>query len=276
MKISLTIIIFLIIAAWAAAQEVSLAKKVNIGIDGGVQFTNLSGFLFPYSPRSKTGFYTGIFGEYNISKSVKLRIELQYDRRNFELFGYTYFADSSGGQGNSYYLYQADYSVNYLTIPLNITYFRGSYKFKIYIRAGVYYSIFLNATHQGVERYYFDPEDHLDLSGTIFKPGVNQYLLDGRTDGVEMVDIYDTDASPGNESFDDYKFNTSDYGFNLFIGVIYQPIPSFGITLAPGFSYSIGKSFEDPTFNFKWQQITKINLGFIYTFNMNKKTFGQK
>ena len=277
MRIRILIVSLLLVGIYMAeAQDLTHAKKINIGIDGGVQFTNLSGFLFPYSPRSKTGFYAGIFGEYNISKTVKLRLELQYDRRNFELFGYTYFSDSSGGQGKSYYMYQADYSLNYLTIPLHLTYMRGSKKFKIYIQGGAYYSIYLNATYKGNEGYYIDPDDHIDFSETILQPGFNEFYLDGETKGVSVVDISKTEGEAENESYHVYNFNFFDFGFNLFIGVIYQPSPSIGITLAPGFSYSIGKAFEEPTYDFKWQQITRINIGFIYTLNMNKKAFGEK
>ena len=49
------------------------------------------------------------------------------------------------------------------------------------------------------------------------------------------------------------------------IGGLYQPTPVIGISLSVGFSYSLGQAFENPQIDSKWSQITKINLGVVYT-----------
>lgn len=265
---------FLIVSSlFVNAQEVNHAKKFNIGAEGGVQFTNLRSFLFPYSPQSKTGFYAGIFGEYNISKSFKIRLGFQYDRRSFELYGYEEFIDTIGSFNGTYHLYQVAYDVNYLTIPLNINFVRGNDKFKIYLQGGLYYSIYLNAKQKGIDYFYIDPDDKEYFSNTILSEGESIFYLDGSTDGLSFADISDTESDQ--PSYDVIKYNFYDFGFTFFVGLIYQPAPSIGLTFGPGFSFSFANAFEDPVYNFEWQQMTRLNIGFIYTLNANKKGFGQ-
>lgn len=281
MKIRI-LIIFLLLAGTlsiieAQEKEVVYKGKFNIGAEGGIQFTNLDSFARNYSTQSKTGFYVGVFGEYNLSQTVKIKLGLQYDRRGFELDSYTLFAADSGvSSGNSYYYYQVEYNLAYITIPLHIKYARGSKKFKISLEGGIYYSIYLNANHNGIERYYFDSKDYFDHTGTIFNNGFNDYLLDGPTDGIRTVNRYSNDGEQNEVTYDEYLFNSFDFGFDFLIGIIYQPTPSIGITISPGFTYSFTKAFENPTYESKWAQITKINIGFIYTLNLTDKVFGEK
>ena len=276
MRFKILITSFFLIASsvFVIAQEINYAKKFNIGAEGGVQFTNLRSFLYPYSPLSKTGFFAGIFGEYNISKSFKIRLGLQFDKRSFELYGYELFVDTTGSFNGTYHLYQVDYDVNYLTIPLNINFVRGSDKFKIYLQGGLYYSIYLNAKQNGIDYYHIDHDDISYFSNTILDEMENIFYLDGSTDGLTFVDISDTESVQ--PTYDVIKYNFYDFGFTFFVGLIYQPTPSIGLTIGPGFSYSFANAFEDPAYNFEWQQMTRFNIGFIYTLNKNKKVFGQQ
>lgn len=281
MKIRILIIFLFLAGALSLTEaqenEEDYKGKFNIGTEGGIQFTNLDSFARNYSTQSKTGFYIGFFGEYNISQTVRIKLGLQYDRRGFELDSYTPIAPDTGAySGNSYHYYQVEYNLAYITMPLHIKYMRGSKKFKLSLEGGIYYSIYLNANHNGVEQYYFDPEEYFDLTGTIFEQGYNDYILDGPTDGVRVVNYESTDGDPGEIPYYEVKFNSYDFGFDFLIGLIYQPTPSVGITISPGFTYSVTKAFENPTYESKWAQITKINIGFIYTLNMNKKVFGEK
>jgi hypothetical protein len=241
--------------------------KFSLGVEGGIQFTNLSGFDTYYSTRSKTGFYAGIFGEYHISEKFNLRLGFDFDRRNFELNGYKTLADTTGAISNSYYVYQVDYGVKYLTIPLSIIYKTGGTKFKIYIRGGIYYSILINAEHQGIEGYFIDGDDKIDIGGTILHNGNNDFYLDGKSKSLEFVNTSNEFSQPDQLSYRKVKLNSSDYGLSVFVGFVYEPGPSIGITIAPGFSYSIPKAFTEPGYNDKWKQITRINIGMIYSIN---------
>jgi len=264
-KTFLTFLLLLLLNSNVEAQPTGISGKFNFGAEGGIQFTNLSGFDTYYSTRSKTGFFAGIFGEYNISEKFKLRLGLNFDRRNFELNGYKTLADTTGAISNSYYVYQVNYGVKYLTIPLSIIYRTGGAKFKIYIQGGIYYSILLNAAHQGAEGYFIDGNDKIDISKTILYAGNNDFYLNGNSKSFEFVNISNEFSQPGQLSYRKVNLNSSDYGLGVVIGFIYEPTPSIGISIAPGFSYSIPNAFAAPGYNDKWQQIIRLNIGFVYT-----------
>ena len=234
----------------------------NIGFEGGLQFTSINSYSSFYVPTSKVGFTSGLFGEYYVSNDFKLKLPFLYDNRPFELTGDLLFADTSGQKiSDSYYLYQAGYKVNYLTIPIGIGFERGSQKFKLLLNLNFYYSILLNASMKGSELYYFDPKDGFDLTESKLQQGLNEFQLSGKTSGVSFTDV----SKESTEPYRTEKFNTSDFGFGLLIGGLYQVTPELGISLSFGFSYSLGKVFENPETDSKWSQMTKINLGVAYT-----------
>lgn len=259
----ITLFFFYTQTAFSQGFEPTTKKGLfNIGIEGGVQFTSINSYSSFYVPSSKVGFTSGLFSEYYVSNDFKLKLAFLYDDRPFELTGNLLFADTSGQNiSNSYYLYQSDYKVNYLTIPIGIGFERGSQKFKLILNLNFYYSILLNARMQGGELYYFDPKDGFDLTETTLQQGLNEYQLSGKTTGVSFTDV----SAGSAEQYNTENFNSSDFGFSLFIGGIYQATPELGISLSFGFSYSLGKVFENPEIDSKWSQMTKINLGVVYT-----------
>jgi hypothetical protein len=234
----------------------------NVGIEGGVQFTNINSYSSIYNPSSKVGFTSGLYGEYYVSSGFKLKVSFLYDRRPFQLSGDLIFSDTAGQKiSNSFYLYQTDYRVNYLTIPFGIGYERGSDKFKLLLNFNLYYSLLLNATMNGGELYYFDPSDGFDLSQTILNQGLNEFQLSGTTSGVTFNDI-------SNESTQVYQtedFSNSDFGIILMLGGLYQASPQLGVSLTFGFGYSFNQVFENPEIDSKWSQMAKINMGVVYT-----------
>lgn len=258
----------LLIAESPKAQEISQSGKFNIGVNGGVQFANLNSFALNYSPRSNVGFTAGLFGEYNFSDKLKLRLGLNFDQRNFELYGFTNLPDTIG---SSYYVYQVDYGVKYLTIPVNLIYMAGSEKFKIFLQGGAYLSFLLNVSYKGTQDYYIDGEGSIDLTGTILHYGKNEFKLNGTSKGLKFVDINTPDSQPDQLAYKEIIFNSIDFGVDIFVGLLYKPSPYIGITLGPGLYYSIPRAFEDSQYDYKWQQITCVNIGFSYTLNKGKK-----
>lgn len=235
----------------------------NIGAEGGIQFTNLRNFSSQYDTKSGIGFNIGAFGEYYISNSFKVRSGLYYDNRAFNMYSQsTLFVADSADMVKSYlYYYDVDYKLNYLTIPIGIAFEKGGEKFRILIQVNFYYSLFLNATMNGQEVYYFDPAQGIDLSETILNQGLNEFSLSGTTEGFARTNILRDRSSELLTN----NFNTSDFGFNLLIGVLYNVTPMVGLFANFGFSYSMGHLFEDPQIDSKWSQITKVNLGIAYS-----------
>jgi len=257
----LFLVFSLAMPAIVKAQMVQTKGLFNVGIEGGVQFTNIKDFSPVYQAKSGTGYRVGAFAEYFIVNDLKLQTGIYYDDRAFQLAGNFPFVDSTGKILKSYYFYQVDYKLNYLTLPLSIMYQRGGEKFKITLQAGIYYSIFLNATMNGAEDVYVDPEDIDLITDTTLRTGHNQKLYSGSTIGVASV-FYTPEA---------LRFSSYDFGVNFRIGVIYNITPQIGINATVGFIYSISSVFENPGINSKWLQSTGVNLGFVYTLRKNAK-----
>ncbi len=136
-------VFFFAIPSTGKAQVLSKKGLFNLGVEGGMQFTNIRDFSSLYQASSGIGYSIGGYAEYNISNDFKVRGGLYFDNRVFQLNGNFPFIDSTGKVLQSYYLYQADYKMNYLTIPLYIIYQRGSDKLKVTVQGGIYYSIYL-------------------------------------------------------------------------------------------------------------------------------------
>ncbi len=264
-----TILILLVgfllaVPAMVKAQQVQTKGLFNIGIEGGVQFTNIKDFslLYPvHQTKSQMGYRVGGFAEYFVINDLKLHAGIYYDDRAFQLAADFPFVDSTGKILKSYYFYQVDYKLNYLTLPLSIIYQRGGEKFKITLQAGIYYSIFLNATMNGAEDVYVDPDDVGLITDTTLRVGHNQRLYSGSTKGI--VTSYSSPEYP--------YFSSYDFGFNFQIGVIYNITPQIGISAGVGFTYSISSVFENPEINSKWLQNTGVNIGFVYTLKKSAK-----
>ncbi|NOX85443.1 MAG: PorT family protein [Chlorobi bacterium] len=245
----------LVVPSAGNAQALSKKGLFNLGVEGGIQFTNIRDFSGLYQAYSGIGYSIGGFAEYYISGSFKVRGGVYFDNRVFQLSGNFPFIDSTGKVLQSYYLYQVDYGLNYLTIPLNIIYQRGSDKFKVTIQGGVYYSIYLFTKVNGGEDVYIAPEDFHLVSDSTLRPGHNETLYSGTTDGV-VSRFY---------SSEDYLFRSTDFGLNVQIGFLYNLTPQIGLTAGFGFSFGFNNLFENPEIDSKWTQITKINIGFLYT-----------
>lgn len=255
LKISTTIVVILLSSINAHAQFETRKGQFNVGVDGGVQFTDIQSNGNIYQPSSKIGYAIGVFGDYYVSNDFRLRLGLNYDNRAFQLNSDLPLLDTAGNVGSSYYLYQVDYSLNYLTIPFGIIYAKGGDKFKILLQLNIYYSLFLSANMDGGEDFYIAPEDIGNIpDDSPLLPGHNFYSYSGSTTGL---------AYSLNQNVE--KFNSFDFGFNFLIGGLYQVTPTVGITLTLGFTYGLGDVYENPQWDSRWAQITKVNLGFAYT-----------
>jgi hypothetical protein len=179
--------------------------------------------------------------------------------------------DSLYYSSKSYYFYEVDYNLNYLTIPVGIVYAKGNEKFKVMIQVNFYYSILLNAKGEGYDDYYINPND-IEYFGDVgyytgrgFLPGHNitQY------EGEAIAFSYDQDRVQ-------YVFTDYDMGMNFQVGGTWYPTQKIGVSLGIGFTWAMTNMFKDSAIESQWSQITKFNLGFTYIFLKKNKGFGKQ
>lgn len=248
----LVLIIFSLPVSKIMSQETSMGK-FNLGFEGGVQFNNAEDRTTMNPANGKAGYAIGPYIEYFVSEIFSVKLGLQFDNRGFKIDDlYVGLADSSQiipdsivYSRGSYLHITRNYSINYLTIPLSIRYVKGTEKFKIYVEAGLYYSLLLKANQKGQNDLYIEPEYAPHFPPPYNVPG-HQY------------EDFNGDATS--------LFNTYDFGVSLFLGGIVQFSQQWGLTVAPGFSYSFTNLYSQPEIDAKWTQIFKINAGVVYTF----------
>ncbi len=219
----------------------------NIGIEGGIQFSDVSD-AYVTDTKSGMGPNIGAFLEYSKWNALKLRLGLNYDNRGFTSISSIYpirIGDSVGY--NSYYVNEIDYRNQYLTIPFSLVYIKGDNKFKVFVKATVYYSILLQAKQDGSGLLYIDPEDapkFADLDEPL-DPGNHHYIYDG-----EVTE----------------QFNSYDFGIGIFLGLSYQISPKMMLQFSPGFLESFADVYADPTKSSDWSGQFQLNLGLVYQF----------
>jgi len=243
--LAINLLLLSLFPSFLISQE-SNKGKINFGFEGGVQFTNVEDKSTRNPAIRKTGYSFGPYAEYFLSDLFSLRLGLYFDKRGYKIddlydglfTSSQIIPDSLVYSQNSYFYKTRDYNINYLTIPLSINYVKGSDKFKIYVQAGLYYSLLLSASQKGFDYLYIDPEYAAHFPSSYYKD------VTGNADTI---------------------FNTNDFGMNLNLGFIFQFNPQWGITVSPGFSYSFTNLYFKPEIDAKWSQIYKINAGVVYT-----------
>lgn len=245
MKKTILLLLLTTITFGVYSQE-SRKGQVNIGFEGGLQFTGIDDVYMPVS-NDGTGYILGPNIEYYLSDIVKIKAGLMFDNRAFSLEGaynQLYINDSTFTSANSYQQIYQDFRVNYLTIPISLIYIKGNKKFRLFIKGTFYYSILLNSSQTGFNEVYIAQQDtHLFIDSD---------YPDFTTPGVHQLD-------PSIQ-----KFNSSDMGFNMFFGAEYNITPKVALTLAPCYSFSFGNVWENPNRDVQWTQLYQINLGILY------------
>lgn len=239
-------VVFLPALSDSAYAQIYEKGSLNIGFEGGVQFTNISDSYVINIPKGGVGFNVGPYLEYHVAPSFKLRLGLIYDNRKFGIYEPPYVVhDTSGVKlDSSYFQYNRDYSINYLSIPLSVFYVKGGEKFKVYLQLSFYYSLFLNAHQEGKNDLFIHPIDYQKISDSTITVGHNIKEFNGAVDGL---------------------FNSSDFGFSFYFGAIFKLTPNLGLTVAPGFTVGMANVYENPNRKSKWTRIVKINAGIVYT-----------
>jgi hypothetical protein len=230
-------------------------SKISFGIEGGVQFTNIyDRETYSTLPKTKTGFTSGIFGNYDLSENVKLRLGLYYDKRGFKIEDYLtpiselQEDDSVYVSYASYYYEKLDYSLNYLTIPISLLYSKGNEKFEFFIEGGVYYSILLNASRNGNTELYIYPDHAANFENPLLQ-----------IPGSSITNF-------NNEDVLQY-FTGNDWGILLSFGGVYHLNKNIDFQFSPETCFSFENLYANPVRSSKWNRIYRINAGIIYKLN---------
>ena len=220
-------------------------NKLNVGIDGGIQFTDIQDSRM--FSKNGIGFTAGGFAEIPLNPVLNFRLGLYLDKRNFNLNKAWAIQDAMApfyvGKA-SYYYENVDYSVNYLTIPASFLYMKGDKRIKIFIQVNIYLSLLASANQDGYSDLYISPADTAAFKTPEWKiSGLQKESLSGNV----------TNA-----------FNSYDLGLNLFIGAMYAINDRLSIKLSPGITYSTANVWSNPTRTARWSTIFKINTGVVY------------
>lgn len=123
---------FLFTFSW----ETTLAQSLNLGMKGGLNYTNVAGSTGTYQGYDKTykpGFQAGIFTNVGVSSMLAIQPEIMYSTKGFKI-------EDERSSGNTTTQTEVKNRVNYLDVPVLVQVKTGT----IYFEAGPQVSFLLN------------------------------------------------------------------------------------------------------------------------------------
>jgi hypothetical protein len=193
------IFIALLLTSFQLSGQENKGRHWQFGLSGGLSNGNVSGGSSNYAFTGKNGFQSGLFINYFLGQSFALSTEFNFERRGFELESYNYGLQAIDTSyyvcWSCYYASKVEYQSFYLTIPLYMTYKNSYDKFDLILKAGIYYSLLLEAYQEGFEEMYIDPVEGLPFADFGYEPGYYRNYFTGRT--YQVVNTYDVGALLG-------------------------------------------------------------------------------
>ncbi len=225
----------------------SLTNRMNLIWEIGPQFTSIENPGYHNTPTERIKPNIGLTAEYILKDRLSVSLGLFYDARGYRAryqSSYIIENDTSTYVGyQSYIKYDLSYSANYVSFPFYFTYMSGGRHFSLFVRAGIYVSVFLNSKQKTYYDYYISPQDIAYFSDSTLTVGHHPQQSEGPVKNF---------------------FNTYDFGFNISVGIVYRWNSRFSFKFTPGFNYGLAHAFEDPENMAKWDRITKLNMGIVY------------
>lgn len=231
----------------SAQAQSTFADRVNLIWEIGPQVTYIENPGYINTPTGKLKPNIAFRAEYVIKQQISVSAGLVFDPRGYNAqyqSSYLIESDTSSYVGyHSYFRYDDTYSANYLSIPLQFIYMSQGRKFSVFVQAGIYFSLFLNARKKAFSDYYIDPVDLNHFSDSTLTSG---HHINQSDEPVQHV------------------FNTYDFGFNISVGIIYRWSSRISFKFTPGFNYGLAHAFENPEISAKWDRISRLNVGIVY------------
>lgn len=239
MKIKYLIIVIIILSS-----NFIIAQNLSIGLRDGVSWSSITGRYsfknFESTNIEKSlGHSFGLILNYQLSKSIILQTEINYEMKGFD------FGQSLMGGG-----LKGNYSLNYLTVPI-IAHFEIGKNVKYYGYTGVYFGFLIKA------------ENYTSLT-SLTTPGIVVYDLS--YDPTNVFNKYEFGGLVGLG----VKFPLCEKVY-LFIDTRYN----FGLTKAAkntDFDYEPNHWYPESPDNFQnvYNRSLSISLGILYKLNKKK------
>jgi hypothetical protein len=227
--------------------QATFADRMNLIWEIGPQFTYIENPGYLNSPTGKIKPNVALRAEYIIKDKISITAGLVYDPRGYHAkyqSAYLVESDTSTFVGyHSYFKYDNTYTANYLTFPVQFVYMSQGRQFRLFVQAGIYFSLYINGRQKTFSDYYIDQEDLGHFSDSTLTSGHHILQADQVAKGV---------------------FNTYDFGFNISVGIIYRWNSRISFKFTPGFNYGLAHAFENPEISAKWDRISRINAGIVY------------
>ena len=221
MKHILSAVIFLSVAAGSQAQSFGIHAGGNLSSAKAKE----DGSFFPLSPESKLGFLAGIIAEIPIATAVSFRPELNFIQKGYKIsFSEDFGGGTIGLDGKE--------ALNYLEVPLNVTYNLPAGKNTVFLGGG--------------------PSIGFGLSGK----SEFTYTEPGQPTVTEKEDV----NFGGDETEDDYK--PLDFGLNINGGL--QLTNGFLVKL--GYTFGLSNLLHDSESSFKNRGFS-FSVGYLFPGN---------
>jgi hypothetical protein len=179
-KFSLTLLLFVFLSQSAFSQ------KLTVGLENGINFSNINGNIFLGKWDSQTGPVNGVYSKYSIGKWFLVqtganfvshyynKIWRYYSPRPYPHLYYTNLITSPRSQYRN-----ANYKFSFIRVPLLLK-FKTPGKFSFELGVGPYYSFLVNDEFTGKEKeMYFDKMPYPENDwGWIVSTGINYSVSD--------------------------------------------------------------------------------------------------
>jgi hypothetical protein len=201
-----------LVATLVLAGSSSFAQSFGIHAGGNLASATVKsgGSLFPIAPESKLGFLAGLVAEIPIAKSVNFRPELNFIQKGYKI-------SFSEDFGTGTFAFDGKETLNYLELPLNVTYSLPAGSNTVFLGAG--------------------PSIGLGLSG--------KSKLTSTQPGQPTTTEEEDTKFGGDENEDDYK--PLDLGLNILGGFRFTN----GLFLKLGYTFGLSNLTHEPESSYK-------------------------
>lgn len=230
------------------AQKPSQKDQWFVGVSAGTQFGEAT--ARGINVTNQTTPIGGMSVAYGLTEEVKIQMEVLFDRRSIGatsvLHGF-YFANDSSEVlcTNCYYIYDINFTTNYLQIPLLLHYAKAKGNFQIGLQGGVYYALLMGNTHEGVEIINFD------------SAGLSAYPQHGLTPGLSVQNFSGSSIN---------VINTYDAGILVGLAANYYLGKRMTLALEGRFKIGIVNFYENPEMPEITYKSYVLRLGLNYQF----------